>query len=233
MIRNHFIKIVLITLCLLACNIIVESPDEVDVTLDTAHNGMITGQVLSSKIVNNQVVFVPWERPNENFYGAHVKLSGTEFETETTLDGFYSFDNIPAGTYTIVANTRSSLGGAPATQSVTVIKQQTVVAPDLKLIMTPYLFGKIYQNDKVTPFSNQLVKLYGGSYPPSNYMRSVTTSNNGSYAFERWVGSEPTYNLFSLKNDAYKILFINENDETMRAWFEYDIIEANAYAVSK
>jgi len=195
-------------------HVVVDDP----VIIDPSHVGMITGQVLSSKIENNQVVY-------EGLEEARVYVQDTDFRTKTISEGIYSIDNIPAGSY----NVGASWGyvAAENTKPVTVRKQETVTVPDLKLNMEPILKGKIYETG--TPFAGEEVDLYGGTSSCWEKLHSTTTSSDGSYAFERSKSGSGKKRKFCLKNSEAIIMFWDTDTESIIIPHEHDIVEKDAY----
>jgi len=208
--------------------VVIEDP----VVIDPAHIGMITGQVFSSKIENNQVVYEPYKQPYGDIdSGAYVRILNSEFETVTTIDGKYSIDYIPAGTYTVEVlrgKQDSYYSNVPKdSTSVTVIKQTTITVPDLALLVQPILKGKIYETG--TPFAYKEVDLYGGTTNPWEKMHSTTTSFDGSYAFERSKEGSGIKQKFSLKSSEAIIMFWDTDTEEIFIPYHYDIVEKDAY----
>jgi len=204
-------------------HVIVDEPVEID----TSHVGMIMGQVLSSQIENNQVIYRSLE-------GARVYIQDTDFKTETVSNGIYSIDNIPTGSYNVVA--QKGWGGPEDTKPITVIKQETVTVPNLKIIADPILKGKIYETG--TPFANEEVDIHSVSrgYPSgelsldSPKLYSTTTSSDGSYAFKRNKEGRGEMTRFCLKNSEAVIVFWDTDKEFSKFIpFRYDIVEKDAY----
>ncbi len=240
--KKLLIGILLATSLVIGCaednpqqHVVVDEPVEID----PSHVGMIMGQVFSSKIENNQVVYEPYKWSYGDLsLGAYVWIVeeeptlNPEFGTATTSDGVYSIDYIPAGTYTIEALRNSGdryYSEVPKdSKSVTVIKQETVTVPDLKLIVHPVLKGKI--EDGGTPFADKEIDLYGGMSSAFVKLHSTTTSSDGSYAFERSKQDEVgIMEKFSLKSSEAIIMFMDTDTEEIFISHHYDIREKDAY----
>ena len=212
-------------------HVVIDEPVEID----PSHVGMITGQVFSSKIDNNQVVYESYKQPYGDIDpGAYVYIPDSEFKTVTTADGVYSIDYIPAGTYTIEALRQEqddyyNYSNVPRDEkSITVIKQETVTVPDLKLLVQPILKGKIYEAGM--PFANREIDLYGGTTNPVVKLHSTTTSSDGSYAFERSKQDEGSImEKFKLESSEAVIMFWDTDTEEIFISWHYDIREKDAY----
>jgi hypothetical protein len=199
----------------------VTTPDDVNVTIDTRNVGMIQGRVLGSK---SEAYTVVWE----GLSGVLVEIEGTDFETRTVTGGVYSIDSIPSGSYNVTASKGYS---RTDTKPVTVIKQQVTTVEDLKLVLEPVLMGRIFQQDKATPFANKQITLYGGSMDPWEKMHSITTSTDGLYLFSREKQGSGVKEWFEVKSEGYTLYFMDTNKNTAKIPYKYDIIEKNLYAI--
>ena len=158
-----------------------------DITIDSKHVGTIQGRVVSAVPYNNQVV---WSLGIE---GITVTIEDMTFKVKTIAEGNYIIDNVPARAYNILGNwedIRHSYGKDK--QPVLVKKQETVIAPDLKIspisLEDSIIYGKVfYENGYV--YSNKKISINninGWETPnvpiPGRECSSTITSSDGSYA---------------------------------------------------
>ena len=200
-----------------------------DITIDIKHVGMIKGRVISPEIENNQVVFNGLEN-------AFVYLLNTEFETKTVSDGFYSIDNIPAGSYSVRSCYNCYSSAPNDTKPVTVIKQQVANVEDLNLIAYPILRGKIFQTDKTTPFANKRITLIGSNTGDAflwELMGSTTTSPDGSYAIDREDNWGNIKKFFQVKTDGHNVLFKDTDQSQEFIPEDYNIVSKDLYTKPK
>ncbi|MFH1326569.1 MAG: carboxypeptidase-like regulatory domain-containing protein [archaeon] len=183
----------------------VTSPDEI--TIDPKHVGMLRGILKGSEIQGNQLIYrglEGWTVIVEN----HVNFRE---KTKTIAEGFYSMDNVPAGSYDVSA---LSVSGITDVKPITVPKQQVVTVPDLKLLFDSILMGKLFQQDKTTPFANKAIQLYDVTHGCNIYY--TKTDPDGSYLFKRNSSSGMIGEIFQVKSsypDEYMKIFFMENDQ--------------------
>lgn len=197
------------------------------IPVETKRVGTITGKVLSSRIENNQITYI-------GLRDAYVYLRGTELNTRSVSEGVYSIENVPEGSYDVVA--LEFRGGEPEdVKPVTVIAEEVVSVDDLKLIVEPILHGKIFDSDKSTPLGNATVELYrywreGMWGAEGRRMHSTITLADGSYAFLRTKEGEGVIERFFLKIPEGKLLFFDTNEErSSYIPLKYDLVEKNLY----
>ncbi len=172
----------------------VTTPD--DITIDPKHVGMIKGRVIAPQIGEGNKVY------DMGISGIEIELwkddEKTNFKTNSISDGEYSIDNIPAGSYNVKANYNprfdheglgKNLNYGSDTAPITVIKQKVTQVKDSRIFpgylsKKQILYGKIYEEDKATPFANERVFLHGADFGCSApTLDEILTSSNGSYAF--------------------------------------------------
>ncbi len=156
----------------------------INVTTNTAQNGMIQGKVLVPTIENNQLVY-------KGIKGATVEVLNTNFSITTAENGIFAIDGIPTGSYSVQAKWKDGWIFQSASQSVIVVRQSVSTVPDIELKVGKrklIIYGKVYYPDKVTPFSNKLIKIRNVY---NNEITSTTTSMNGQYGFD--ITYSPVY----------------------------------------
>jgi hypothetical protein len=155
----------------------VTTPD--DITIDPKSIGSIAGKVIFPVIEGN---FIVYRGVDETW----VKLDNTDYKTKTLYDGTYSFTDVSAKSYTIVADRIYINYGyhGPAKQTVTVIEQKTIIVPDLIMLPTSngIIHGIVYDYNK-NPYANKTIMLVAKLTTAPTILASTTTSNRGEYAF--------------------------------------------------
>ncbi len=121
MFKKKIFKFVLpILILFIGC---VEVSDDIDVTIDTAQNGMIRGLVLIPSVTNNTVIW-------NGVAGAEVSLENTAYSITTGTGGIYAIDGIPTGSYSVKATLYKYKS---VSKPVVVMRQTTYTVEDLKL----------------------------------------------------------------------------------------------------
>lgn len=202
-------------------------PSDIDVTLDTAQNGMIKGAVLTPIVNKNSIEWV-------GLKDCIISLENTDYTVKTLIDGIYAIDGIKTGSYKVKATASKYESD---TKSVIVTRQAISTVPDLHLIPNilnpiPLIFyGKVYEKDKSTPFSNKKIYLRvaaknitTGEIIPGSSVSSTTTSSKGEFAFP--IQGSNSYMLYY--NSEIIIRFMNPDSPICTLPIS-GLVERNAY----
>ncbi|HOU03385.1 MAG TPA: carboxypeptidase-like regulatory domain-containing protein [Bacteroidales bacterium] len=207
---------------LISCEPKVDVSGNINVTTNTAQNGMIQGKVVVPTVENNLLVL-------KGIKGATVEVTNTNYSIVTSENGIYAIDGIPTGSYTIKAKWNDIGQYTSATQSVIVTRQSVSTVPDIELGIGSkklIIYGKVFYPDKVSPFSNKLVKICNQSNRP---VTSTMTSLTGEYGFDINYstndGDNMSYNLsYSYNNISYGFNYFSYIGQ-----YPHGVININAY----
>ena len=113
--------------------------------------------------------------------GVNLFLRGTQYQTHTDSQGYYSFSNLISGSYTVELNL---FGWAEREDSVSIVDGQITI---LDAVLEPYpvitVSGTIVGSDTHLPLASVCIRLYG-------YQGLETfTGGDGSFTFSEVYGS--------------------------------------------
>lgn len=190
-----------------SCQVGVNDPS----TPDSTKTGVITGKVIyeNDNVTDYSGIQVTLFSTNglmaTNYCvsrGIATNARSVESITTTDQDGYYIFENVPEGVYTIYASSNSSKQKAVAT-NVVVKAAETIPAEELRLIATGSISGKITIDGKLTDVLGLDVFIAGTSY-------IAKVASDGTYEISD-IPAETNYTLCVQKGE--KTIIIKESIE--------------------